>query len=91
MIIIFGYTGIKTIESLVKIIASAFVKVVLERKVDNLENKLEERKFVEKAKGVLMKAKNISEEEAYAHIRKQSMQSRKTMKEIAEAIILVWK
>lgn len=80
---------IETVESLVKIIASAFVKTVLERKVNTLENQLEERKIVEKAKGILMKVKGINEDTAFKFIRSESMNKRKTMKEIAEAIILV--
>lgn len=51
-------------------------------------NKLEERKVVEKAKGLLMKNNNLSEQEAYEQIRVLSMNKRCTMKDIAEAIIL---
>lgn len=86
----FSRLQIETIESLVKIISSAFVKVALERKVNHLSDKLEERKIVEKAKGILMKAKNISEEESYSFIRKEAMQKRKSMKEIADAILLIF-
>jgi uroporphyrinogen-III synthase len=78
------------IESLVKIIASAFEKVVLERQVTDLQEKLEERKVIEKAKGILMKEKKISENEAFQLIRKEAMRKRKTMKEIAEAMLLVF-
>jgi len=53
-----------------------------------LETRLEERKIVERAKGILMKNLKISEEEAFAKIRRKSMDSRKSMKEIAEAILL---
>ncbi len=49
---------------------------------------LETRKFVEKAKGILMRELHISEDEAYKKIHKKSMDMRKTMKEISEAIIL---
>jgi len=49
---------------------------------------LETRKLIEKAKGILMEKNNLTEEEAYQTIRKKSMDSRKSMKEIAEAIIL---
>lgn len=86
----FSTDQIKIIETIVKIISSAFATVVLERKVGYLENKLEERKIVEKAKGVLMKVKKIGEDEAYKLLRTESMKKRKTMKEIAEAVILVW-
>ena len=53
-----------------------------------IQEELETRKKVEKAKGILMKAQGINEEEAYNLIRKSSMNKRVSMKEIAEAIIL---
>ncbi|HIC92187.1 MAG TPA: GAF domain-containing protein [Syntrophaceae bacterium] len=49
---------------------------------------LEMRKIVEKAKGILMEQFDISEDEAYVMIRKKSMDLRKTMREVAESIIL---
>lgn len=53
-----------------------------------IQEELETRKKVEKAKGILMKSQGISEEEAYSLVRKSSMNKRVSMKEIAEAIIL---
>jgi len=53
-----------------------------------IEEELKARKFVERAKGILMKSQGISEEEAYKKIQKQAMNTRRTMREIAEAIIL---
>lgn len=81
---------VNLIEGIVKIIASAFEKIALERKVDQLETKLEERKSVEKAKGLLMKIKGFSESEAYRMLQQEAMKKRKTIKEIADAVILVW-
>ena len=86
----FSKEQIHTIDSLVKIIATAFATTVLSRKITKLENQLEERKLIEKAKGVLMKSRHISEEEAFRLIRSEAMNKRKSMKEIAEAILLVW-
>lgn len=86
----FSKQQVKAIESLVKIVSSAFAQVALEAKVDKLKNQLEERKAVEKAKGILMKMKNISEEEAFSFIRTEAMNKRKTLKEIADMILLVW-
>lgn len=81
---------VKAIEAICKIISSAFTTIVADKKVEDLEEKLEERKVVEKAKGVLMKVKNISENDAFKIIRSEAMNKRKSMKEIAEAILLVW-
>ncbi len=53
-----------------------------------LEAKLEARKVVEKAKGILMKLLSIDEDSAYRLLQKQSMDKRKSMKEIASAIII---
>ncbi len=53
-----------------------------------IQEELETRKLVERAKGALMKNHNLSEEEAFKRIRKASMDSRKTMREVAEAILL---
>ena len=53
-----------------------------------IQEELEIRKLVERAKGVLMKRQGLSEDEAFKRIRKASMDSRKTMREIAEAILL---
>jgi len=54
-----------------------------------VQEELETRKTVEKAKGILMKSQGLSEEEAFKKIQRQSMDSRRSMKEIAEAIILI--
>ena len=53
-----------------------------------IQEELEIRKRIERAKGILMKEEGLTEEEAYLKIRKYSMDNRKTMREVAEAIIL---
>ncbi|MDD4955091.1 MAG: GAF and ANTAR domain-containing protein [Candidatus Omnitrophica bacterium] len=53
-----------------------------------VQEELEARKKIEKAKGILMKQKNLTEEQAYELLRKASMNKRLTMKDVAEAIIL---
>ncbi|MCF7873194.1 MAG: GAF domain-containing protein [Candidatus Omnitrophica bacterium] len=53
-----------------------------------IEEELEARKKIEKAKGILMRQKNLNEEQAYKIIRSSSMDKRVPMKNIAEAIIL---
>jgi response regulator NasT len=60
----------------------------LEKEVENLEDRLETRKLLDRAKGILMQNQGISEAEAYRRIQTQSMSARKSMKEVAEAIIL---
>jgi uroporphyrinogen-III synthase len=53
-----------------------------------LKEALELRKLLDRAKGILMKRKKISEEDAFKLIQKQSMDKRKSVKEIVEAILL---
>ena len=53
-----------------------------------IEDELISRKLVERAKGILMKEQHLSEEEAFRRLQKKSMDLRKSMREIAEAIIL---
>lgn len=60
----------------------------METKVKSLEDLLATRKVVEKAKGLLMQKHGISENEAFRRIQKASMNNRKSMREIAEAILL---
>lgn len=59
-----------------------------ENKVQKLNDTLESRKAVEKAKWILVDQEGISENEAYEIIKKKSRDNRITMKEIAEAIII---
>lgn len=60
----------------------------LTKEVQTLQDRLEARKLVDRAKGILMEEHKISEAEAYRRIQLQSMNLRKTMKEVAEAIIM---
>ena len=60
----------------------------LKNDLDNVSTKLNERKIIERAKGILIKEFNISEDEAYRRIRKLCMDKRTTMAEIAKVIIL---
>jgi len=53
-----------------------------------IQEELEARKRIERAKGILMKGEGLTEEKAYLKLQKFSMDNRKTMREVAEAIIL---
>ena len=52
------------------------------------KDKLEMRKLLDKAKGILMATLGVTEAEAYRRIQQQSMNNRKSMREVAEAVIL---
>jgi response regulator NasT len=60
----------------------------LEREVTDLKDALETRKLVERAKGVLMEVHGLRESDAFNRMRKTSMDNRKSMREVAEAILL---
>lgn len=60
----------------------------LEQQVSELKEALETRKIIERAKGILMDTYGLREQEAYRRIQVQSMNTRKSMREIAEAIII---
>ena len=60
----------------------------LEREVTDLKEALETRKLVERAKGVLMEVHGLREADAFNRMRKTSMDNRKSMREVAEAILL---
>jgi AmiR/NasT family two-component response regulator len=60
----------------------------LESQLGDLEEKLEARKLVDRAKGILMDKYQMNESEAFRRIQQQSMNQRRTMKEIAEALII---
>jgi AmiR/NasT family two-component response regulator len=60
----------------------------LEAQVTDLQQALETRKLVDRAKGILMDKQGLTEAEAFRKIQKMSMDNRKPMKDVAEAIIL---
>ena len=59
----------------------------LENEVKDLYERLETRKLIDRAKGILMKALNISEPEAFSWIQKSAMDRRMSMRDIANAVI----
>ncbi|MFC2663647.1 ANTAR domain-containing response regulator [Scardovia wiggsiae] len=59
----------------------------LREQVDELKNRLESRKHVDKAKGLLMQHMGLTEQEAFRWIQKTSMDRRLTMMEVADAVV----
>jgi response regulator NasT len=64
---------------------NAFAK--LQDELERTKTALEERKVIDRAKGILMKAKGLSEEEAYVLMRSTAMREKKKIAEIAQSII----
>jgi response regulator NasT len=59
----------------------------LQNELDRTRSALEERKVIDRAKGILMKVKNLSEESAYALLRKTAMNENKKIVEVAQSVI----
>jgi len=59
----------------------------LKDELDATRSQLAERKAVEKAKGILMKHKNITEDEAYQSLRKMAMDKNKRIADVADGVI----
>ena len=72
----------------IEIAASRYQQMsALVEEVSNLTERLETRKIIDRAKGILMQALNLSEPEAFSWIQKAAMDRRLTMKEVALAVI----
>jgi two-component system, response regulator / RNA-binding antiterminator len=64
---------------------NAFAK--LQDELEKTKSALEERKVIDRAKGILMRVKNLNEEEAYVLMRSTAMREKKKIVEIAQSII----
>lgn len=83
-----GNMEINLLTAVGKLVGGAVENAMLIEETFDLKEALEVRKLVSKAKGILMKRRNLSEDEAYKLLQKESMDRRKSLKEIADAIIL---
>jgi len=84
----FSKTEIDVLTSVANQAAIAIENTELMVKTKVIQEELETRKLVERAKDILMRKSGLSGEGAYRRIQKQSMNTRKSMREIAEAVIL---
>jgi GAF domain-containing protein len=84
----FTETEINLLSSIANQAAVAIENTELIVKSRVIQEELEIRKRTERAKGILMKEEGLTEEQAYLKLQKYSMDHRKTMREVAEAIIL---
>jgi response regulator NasT len=67
---------------------SRFTEIVsLEAEVEDLQGRLEARKIIERAKGVLQTEHGMTEPEAFRWIQRTSMNQRRTMRSVAEAVL----
>jgi two-component system, response regulator / RNA-binding antiterminator len=59
----------------------------LQTELEQTKSALEERKVIDRAKGILMKAKSLSEEQAYALLRKTAMNENRKIAEVAQSVV----
>jgi response regulator NasT len=64
---------------------NAFAKMA--RELDEVKSELENRKVIDRAKGILMKTRGMAEAEAYALLRKTAMNQNRKIAEVAESLI----
>ena len=84
----FTHEEVKVMQAIANQAAIAIEHTTLLEKSFEMQEALAVRKLVEQAKGYLIRSKKLSEEEAFRLIQRQSMDLRKSMREIAEAILL---
>jgi len=84
----FTETEINILTSIANQAAVAIENTELMVKSRVIQEELEARKRIERAKGILMRDEGLTEEEAYLKLQRYSMDHRKSMREVAEAIIL---
>jgi signal transduction protein with GAF and PtsI domain len=84
----FSKEEIEIMQTVANQAAVAIENTRLDQEILVAKEALEARKIIEKAKGILMKEMGASEDDAYKKIHRKSMDLRKSMREIAEAIIL---
>ena len=89
---VFGYvvkpTSAEALHAAIRVAWSRFIEQrELVDKVAQLERKLEERKLIERAKGVLMQRLGLSEPEAMRRLQKQARDARRPMAELAKALL----
>ncbi|HVP55650.1 MAG TPA: GAF domain-containing protein [Candidatus Eisenbacteria bacterium] len=85
---VFPPREIKMISTIGHLVGAAIEMARLENEVIQLSDKLAVRKIIERAKGIVQSEFGISEEDAYSLIKKQARSRRKSMNEIAEAILV---
>src|SRR3989475_558096 len=85
---IFSNEDLRVLSTVADQAAVAFENTKLTVAIQESQEALQTRKLVERAKSILQRQANLNEEEAYKRLQQQSMRTRRSMREIAEAVIL---
>ena len=79
---------VRLLSTLGYLVGAEIERARLETENSQLSNRLETRKAVDRAKSILQRDLSLSEDDAYQMMHKESRQRRKSMREIADAILL---
>ena len=85
---VFSNEDLRVLSTVADQAALAFENTKLSVAIQESQEALQTRKLIDRAKSILQRQANLSEEEAYKRLQQQSMRTRKSMREIAEAVIL---
>ena len=85
---VFSNEDLRVLSTVADQAAVAFENTKLTVAIQESQEALQTRKLVERAKSILQRQANLNEEEAYKRLQQQSMRTRRSMREIAEAVIL---
>ena len=85
---VFSKEDLRVLSTVADQAAMAFENTKLNVAIQQSQEALQTRKVVERAKSILQKQANLNEEDAYRRLQQQSMRTRRSMREIAEAVIL---
>jgi len=84
----FSNEDLRLLSTVADQVSLAFENTKLNVAIQESQEALQTRKLVERAKSILQRQANLTEEEAYKRLQQQSMKTRRSMREIAEAVIL---
>jgi signal transduction protein with GAF and PtsI domain len=84
----FSNEDLRLLSAVADQVALALENTKLNVAIQETQEALQTRKLVDRAKSILQKQANLTEEEAYKRLQQQSMKTRRSMREIAEAVIL---
>lgn len=85
---VYGDDEVELLSTIADLTAGTIEKAMLYEEIGGLREALETRKLVERAKGILMRRHQIDEETAFRRLHLQSRNARRSMREIAQAIII---
>ena len=87
------FAGFAALEGIGKVVGQQdfLAQGIQKEQIEDLTEKLETRKWVERAKGILMDRHGLSEQDAFMRIHKQARNTNRKMRDVAESIVEAYK